>query len=152
MGAQALRENRMGRNLGSDLSKGWLSRLSRVSRLSRQFQMGCRAFQVLILQYSDTFGVPMTKTWARGREVGFGSEIAFGTAIARYVDAESSSNHSAVFMGQGEIGIYVLDQWHGGSGGGRLHYRVLEWNNPDFTNSARGFSKSTWSQKDKSAK
>ncbi len=102
-----------------------------------------------ILQHPDTFGAPLTRTWAPGREVKFGVEIPYGTAIARFVDGAYSSNHAAVYLGQDASGVYVLDQWASGSGGGRLHYRVLEWDNPDFTNSGRGFSTAKWSQRDK---
>jgi hypothetical protein len=55
--------------------------------------------------------------------------VAKGTAIATFVDGRypnnSTSQHAAIYLGQDETGIQVLDQWRGKAGG--VTSRTIYW-------------------------
>ena len=62
-------------------------------------------------------GAPRDASWSKGALVKGGTSIAPGTAIATF-DADGTygnhtngSSHAAIYMGQTEKGIQVIDQW-----------------------------------------
>lgn len=61
-------------------------------------------------------GAPTTGIWQEGIKVkGNDALIAKGTAIATFVDGSYASNptgnHAAIYLGQDQFGIRVIDQW-----------------------------------------
>ena len=64
-------------------------------------------------------GAPTTALWREGQKVRGNHTIAKGTAIATFIDGHypnhSHGNHAAIYIGQTEQGIQVIDQWKGGS-------------------------------------
>lgn len=86
-------------------------------------------------------GAPNTGSWAPGVKVrGNDHLIQKGSAIATFVDGrypnQSHGNHAAIYMGQNETGILVIDQWSGQS----AHHRTIRWNGHGVSNDGDAFS------------
>lgn len=83
---------------------------------------------VALVQTADP-NVGLTRTWAQGSQVQGNTELKPGTAIAtfdangRYANATDGSSHAAIYLGQDERGIQVLDQWAGKP----ATYRTIRW-------------------------
>jgi hypothetical protein len=64
-------------------------------------------------------GAPVTKTWKQGQKIRKGDHsVPVGTVIATFVDGHystlgRSNQHAAVYLGQDEQGIWVLNQHNG---------------------------------------
>lgn len=77
-------------------------------------------------------GTGSTQDWACGDPVRGNVGLQAGTAIAtfgssgRYANATDGSSHAAVYLGQNEQGIQVLDQWSGSPAA----LRTIPWTNP----------------------
>lgn len=60
---------------------------------------------------------PRTLAWKQGQSVRGNLLLAKGTAIATFEDGVYKSkphgNHAALYLGQDQGGIWVMDQWHG---------------------------------------
>lgn len=79
-----------------------------------------------------------TRSWAAGASVqqggggNGGADLQPGTVIAtfdrsgRYANASDGSSHAAIYLGQNEQGIQVLDQWAGRPAAPR----TIPWSNP----------------------
>lgn len=71
---------------------------------------------------------PPTSQWRRGVPAK-GSGLAAGTLIAtfdgegRYTNASDGSSHAAVFLGETEDGLLVIDQWKGRP----VQRRLIRW-------------------------
>jgi hypothetical protein len=60
---------------------------------------------------------PQASTWIEGARVR-GMQIPIGTAIAtfqqgQYTSSTNGNSHAAIYLGQDDTAIYVLDQWTG---------------------------------------
>ena len=70
-----------------------------------------------------------TSGWTRGSAVRGNSDLQPGTVIATfdgaggYANAQDGSSHAAIYLGQDERGIQVLDQWAGKP----ATYRTIRW-------------------------
>lgn len=85
-------------------------------------------------------GAPSTGAWSQGIPVkGNEHQITKGTAIATFVDGvypnNSTGNHAAIYLGQDEHGIQVIDQWSGQG----AHRRTLRWNGHGRSNDGDAF-------------
>lgn len=79
----------------------------------------------------DAASMPHTGIWRKGELVKGNSEIAVGSAIATFDQAERYGNkvdgtsHVAIYLGQTAIGIQVMDQWVGHAVSERtIHFRA----------------------------
>lgn len=85
-------------------------------------------------------GAPNTGSWRQGIKVR-GNEhlITKGTAIATFINGQYPSNdtgnHAAIYLGQNELGIQVIDQWSGQSS----HRRTIRWNGQGRSNDGDAF-------------
>ena len=75
-------------------------------------------------------GAPSTGIWQQGIKVkGNDALIAKGTAIATFFDghypSNPSGNHAALYLGQTEHGIRVIDQWTNSRGAHPPQERVI---------------------------
>ncbi len=86
-------------------------------------------------------GAPRTSEWRQGPLVQGDMNIAPGTAIAtfdsngRYVNDSGGTSHAAIYLGQDEHGIHVVDQWNIRSHGLIVdrhlpHERIIRFSNP----------------------
>ena len=79
--------------------------------------------------------VGLTRTWAPGAPVRGDTGLTPGTVIAtfdgsgRYANATDGTSHAAIYLGQDERGIQVLDQWAGSPAA----VRTIPWSNPGGT-------------------
>lgn len=70
--------------------------------------------------------------WAAGASVQGNTALAPGTPIAtfdganRYANATDGSSHAAIYLGQDQRGMLVMDQWAGSSAA----IRTIPWSNP----------------------
>ena len=77
-------------------------------------------------------GIGLTRNWRCGEKVQGNASIQPGTVIAtfnkanRYANALDGSSHAAVYLGQSEKGVQVMDQW----AGTKAAIRTIPWNNP----------------------
>ena len=77
----------------------------------------------------------LTRGWAAGAPVRGDTGLAPGTVIAtfdgsgRYANATDGTSHAAIYLGQDERGIRVLDQWAGSAAA----VRTIPWSNPGGT-------------------
>lgn len=94
---------------------------------------------VALVQAADS-AVGLTRTWAQGSQVQGNVQIRPGTTIAtfdaggRYANATDGSSHAAIYLGQNEQGIQVLDQWLGRP----ATYRTIRWSSESGTASNTG--------------
>lgn len=75
-----------------------------------------------------TSDVGLTSTWVPGERVEGASDIATGTVIATFGDDGTYTNtpgqsHTAIYLGQNDQGIQVMDQWLNQP----AHYRTIYW-------------------------
>jgi hypothetical protein len=75
-----------------------------------------------------TSDVGLTSTWVPGEQVQGASDIATGTVIATFGEDGTYTNtpgqsHTAIYLGQNDQGIQVMDQWSGQP----AHYRTIPW-------------------------
>ncbi|WGS50055.1 BPSL0067 family protein [Paraburkholderia sp. D15] len=67
----------------------------------------------------EVVSIPASSLWNQGDLVKGSSSIAPGTVIAtfdsngRYGNHTDGRSHAAIYLGQNETGIRVLDQWNG---------------------------------------
>ncbi len=84
-----------------------------------------------------------TRTWVQGAAVTKGAAIDVGTAIATFVNGkypQNATGHAAVYLGQNDAGIQVLDQW---ATQGKVLQRTIRWTPlkaGDIVNDAKAFS------------
>lgn len=77
-------------------------------------------------------GIGPTRNWKCGPPVRGNADLRPGTAIAtfngadRYANATDGSSHAAIYLGQNERGIQVMDQW----AGSEAAVRTIPWRNP----------------------
>jgi len=81
---------------------------------------------VALAQASSDVGY--TSTWSPGAQVEGDTDIAVGTVIATFGTDGTYTNtygqsHTAIYLGQGDQGIYVEDQWLGHA----ASTRVIPW-------------------------
>ena len=87
--------------------------------------------QCVALVYAVNPTISPTATWTRGESVRGNTSLQPGTVIAtfnksgRYANATDGSSHTAIYLGQNERGIQVLDQWAGSSAA----VRTIRWTN-----------------------
>ena len=73
-----------------------------------------------------------TRNWQSGVPVQGNTELRSGTIIAtfdssdRYANALDGRSHAAIYLGQNERGIQVMDQWAGNT----ATARTIPWTNP----------------------
>ena len=73
-----------------------------------------------------------TSGWSGGAAVQGNTSLKPGTAIAtfnaddRYANALDGSSHAAIYLGQDQHGMLVMDQWAGSS----TSIRTIPWSNP----------------------
>ncbi len=88
--------------------------------------------QCVALVQAAAPGIGLTRTWAAGEAVQGNTSLQTGTAIAtfegsgRYANAMDGSSHAAIYLGQDERGMQVLDQWAGSAAA----VRTIPWSNP----------------------
>lgn len=91
--------------------------------------------QCVALVYAATPGIGSTACWTGGAAVRGNTSLQPGTVIAtfdkcgRYANATDGSSHAAIYLGQNEQGIQVLDQWSGSPAA----VRTIRWTNPGAT-------------------
>ena len=84
--------------------------------------------------------VGTTSGWVRGSAVRGNSDLQPGTVIATfngaggYANAQDGSSHAAIYLGQDEHGIQVLDQWAGKPAA----VRTISWSKPGASPSNTG--------------
>ena len=81
--------------------------------------------QCVALVQAANPGIGPTRNWKCGSPVRGNTDLRPGTAIATFHGADRSS-HAAIYLGQNERGIQVLDQWAGSAAA----VRTIPWNNP----------------------
>ncbi len=76
--------------------------------------------------------IGLTSTWVRGASVEGNTQLQPGTVIAtfnasgRYANAANGSSHAAIYLGQSDEGLRVLDQWAGKVAA----VRTIPWSSP----------------------
>lgn len=97
----------------------------------------------------QTLKAPHTSQWREGAKIqklpaGTPDPVAPGTAIATFVHGEypqngSTGKHAAIYLGQNEEGIQVLDQW---KSQGQVLPRTIPWKprRAGLSNDASAFS------------
>lgn len=87
--------------------------------------------QCVALVQATSPGIGPTRTWRCGPPVRGNTDLRPGTAIAtfngadHYANATDGSNHAAIYLGQNDRGIQVMDQWAGSAAA----VRTIPWNN-----------------------
>lgn len=101
----------------------------------------------------QTLAAPATAIWREGAKVtrlaaGEKDPIAKGTAIATFVNGRypqhgSRGKHAAIYLGQNEHGIQVVDQWRKQ---GVVKPRTIYWHSKvaDLSNNGNAFSVIEW--------
>jgi hypothetical protein len=105
--------------------------------------------ELIFQAFPDAKGTT-TGSWREGKKVTKGDlTIASGTAIATFVGGAfshlgSGNQHAAVYLGQDEHGIKVLDQWKGKADG--VSQRTLYWKptKAGLSNDGNAFSVIEW--------
>ncbi len=88
--------------------------------------------QCVALVQAANPSIGLTRTWKSGAAVRGNTGLVPGTAIAtfdgsaRYANALDGSSHAAIYLGQNERGIQVMDQWAGSAAA----VRTIPWTNP----------------------
>lgn len=88
--------------------------------------------QCVALVQAANPSIGLTRTWTCGAAVRGNTALRPGTAIAtfdgsaRYANAMDGSSHAAIYLGQNERGIQVMDQW----AGSKAAVRTIPWTNP----------------------
>jgi hypothetical protein len=97
----------------------------------------------------QTLGAPPTALWREGKKVVKGDlSIAPGTAIATFVNGKypqtgNTGKHAAIYLGQDQQGIQVLDQWRSQ---GVVKPRTIKWKptSAGASNDGTAFSVVEW--------
>ena len=103
-----------------------------AAELSQYLGRSAGSGQCVALVQSANPGIGPTRTWRCGAPVQGNMELRPGTAIAtfnsadRYANAMDGSSHAAIYLGQNERGIQVMDQWAGSAAA----VRTIPWSNP----------------------
>eukprot|EP01124_Arcella_intermedia_P028651 TRINITY_DN5873_c0_g1_i1.p1 TRINITY_DN5873_c0_g1~~TRINITY_DN5873_c0_g1_i1.p1 ORF type:complete len:133 (-),score=13.15 TRINITY_DN5873_c0_g1_i1:23-421(-) len=74
-----------------------------------------------------------TSQWRKGIQVK-GNNIPFGTGIATF-SGGSYYGHTAIYIGQNDVGIQVWDQWVGHP----VSQRTIKWNGSGVSNNGNSF-------------
>lgn len=87
-----------------------------------------------------TSNVGQTSTWVPGAQVQGNTNIAAGTVIATFGSDGSYTNtvgesHTAIYLGQNDQGIQVMDQWADSV----AHYRTIAWTTDNHYESGSQF-------------
>lgn len=88
--------------------------------------------QCVALVQAANPGIGPTRKWKCGPPVRGNTDLRPGTAIAtfngadHYANATDGSSHAAIYLGQNERGIQVMDQWAGSTAA----VRTIPWHNP----------------------
>ena len=88
--------------------------------------------QCVALVQATSPGIGPTRNWVCGAPVQGNTDLQPGTAIAtfdgsdRYGNNLDGSSHAAIYLGQNERGIQVMDQWAGNTAA----VRTIPWSNP----------------------
>ena len=88
--------------------------------------------QCVALVQATSPGIGPTRNWVSGAPVQGNADLRPGTAIAtfdgssRYGNNLDGSSHAAIYLGQNERGIQVMDQWAGNTAA----VRTIPWSNP----------------------
>lgn len=88
--------------------------------------------QCVALVQATSPGVGLTRTWVCGAPVQGNTDLKPGTVIAtfdssdRYGNTLDGNSHAAIYLGQDERGIQVMDQWAGKTAA----IRTIPWSNP----------------------
>ena len=88
--------------------------------------------QCVALVQASNPTIGLTRNWQCGVPVQGNTELRPGTIIAtfdrsdRYANALDGSSHAAIYLGQNDRGIQVLDQWAGNTAAAR----TIPWTNP----------------------
>ena len=88
--------------------------------------------QCVALVQAASPGIGPTRNWRCGPPVRGNTDLRPGAAIAtfnaadHYANATDGSSHAAIYLGQNERGIQVMDQWAGNAAA----VRTIPWNNP----------------------
>ena len=88
--------------------------------------------QCVALVQATSPDIGPTRTWVCGASVQGNTGLQPGTAIAtfdssnRYGNNLDGSSHAAIYLGQNERGIQVMDQWAGNTAA----VRTIPWSNP----------------------
>ena len=90
-------------------------------------------------------GAPLTRQWRPGVTVRGNTAIRPGTAIATFYENGRYSGHAAIYLGQDENGVRVLDQWNVRHRDGTVSQhtpseRTLPFNDPRHARVDRGES------------
>jgi hypothetical protein len=91
--------------------------------------------QCVALVHAVNPNIGPTGSWARGDAVQGNRSLQPGTVIAtfessgRYGNATDGSSHAAIYLGQNEQGVQVMDQWSGSPAA----VRTISWTNPSGT-------------------
>ncbi len=87
--------------------------------------------QCVALVQAASPSIGPTRTWTCGAAVRGNTSLRPSTAIAtfdssaRYANATNGSSHAAIYLGQNERGIQVMDQWAGSTAA----VRTIPWTN-----------------------
>ncbi|MEK8121605.1 BPSL0067 family protein [Methylocystis sp. IM4] len=87
-----------------------------------------------------TSNVGLTATWVPGEQVQGATDIPVGTVIATFGDNGTYTNtpgqsHTAIYLGQNDQGIQVMDQWAGQP----AQYRTIRWTTSNSYESGNQF-------------
>ena len=88
--------------------------------------------QCVALVQATNPGIGPTRSWQCGAPVQGNTDLRPGTIIATfdssgcYANAMDGSSHTAIYLGQNERGIQVMDQWAGNTASAR----TIPWTNP----------------------
>ncbi len=88
--------------------------------------------QCVALVQAANPGIGPTRNWKCGPAVRGNTDLRPGTPIAtfnganHYANATDGSSHAAIYLGQDERGIQVMDQWAGSAAA----VRTIPWTNP----------------------
>jgi len=103
-----------------------------ASQLGRFVGRSAGSGQCVALAKAVQPAIGPTSTWRGGDAVQGNTALQPGTVIAtfnranRYANALDGSSHAAIYLGQTQQGVQVLDQW----AGSRAAVRTIPWNNP----------------------
>ncbi len=106
--------------------------LQRTARLDSYVGRSAGSGQCVALVRAANPGLGPTAHWVRGAAVKGNHAIPPGTPIAtfshtgHYANATDGSSHAAIYLGQTEEGVQVLDQWAGRPAA----VRTIPWSRP----------------------
>lgn len=116
--------------LGSSTSKACVA-----ANYSQYVGRSTGSGQCVALAQAASPDIGATHDWKCGEAVQGNTGLQPGAVIAtfdgsgRYANATDGSSHAAIYLGQNERGIQVLDQWAGSAAA----VRTIVWNNPSGT-------------------